>query len=236
MTAPKKQQKTFKIDDIIEVKPKTKNQRKAFDSFDKGRNLVLSGVAGAGKTLIALYLGTELVLDRSTPYEKLIIVRSVVPTRDIGFLPGTKEEKIDVYKAPYKSLFATIFNDKTAYDSLEKSGKVFFETTSFIRGLTFEDSVIIVDEFQNLNGHENDSVITRLGNNCRIIFAGDFYQSDFSREREKFGSMQFVSILRKSAYFDVIEFGLDDILRSDLVKDYLIAKENEKRNNPDIDW
>ena len=222
--------------DLIEIEAKTKSQKTAFDVFDEGKNLVLSGSAGTGKTFIAMHMALDEVLSPDSPYSRVIIIRSVVPTRDIGFLPGDREDKINVYKEPYKALCTELFQQKDAFKKLENK-KLIFETTSFIRGLTFDDSIIIVDEMQNLTGHECDTVITRLGVNCRIIFCGDYHQSDFTKANDKKGLIDFLRILRNSQYFEVVEFGWDDIIRSDLVRDYIMTKEMMKRTDEfQIDW
>lgn len=223
-------------DDLIEIEAETKAQEKAMDAFDKGQNLVLSGSAGTGKSFIAMHMAFDEVLNRNTPYDEVIIIRSVVPTRDIGFLPGNQDEKINIYQAPYKTLAGELFERKDAYEVLESNGKLKFETTSFIRGLTFDNAIIIVDEMQNMTGHELDTIITRLGQSCRIIFAGDYYQSDFTRSNDKRGLNDFLKILRNSQFFEVIEFGWEDILRSDIVRDYIMTKEMLKQSTLEIDW
>ena len=160
-----------KLEDLIEIKPITKNQVKAFDSWNEGENLVLAGSAGTGKTFIAMYLALRSSLEQSTPYYKVIVVRSIVATRDMGYLPGTKEEKVEPFEAPYKSICLELFDyDNAAYNKLINSHQMEFITTSFVRGTQLNNAIVIVDEMQNLNFHELDSVITRIGQNCRVIF------------------------------------------------------------------
>jgi len=225
-------QKTMKLklEDMTTVKPITANQKKVFAAYKRNQSLVLAGSAGTGKTFIALALALEDVLDRETEYEKVVIVRSVVPTRDIGFLPGTQEEKEDAYTAPYRSTCAELFEDSEAWTKLQTTGSVEFLSTSFIRGITINDAVIIVDEMQNLNFHELDSIITRVGRNCRFVMCGDYYQSDFDKDKEKNGILSFLSILEELNNFDVTEFGWQDIVRSDFVRDYIMTKELKKIN------
>ncbi len=214
-------------DDLFEFEPQTENQRKAYNAWDEGDNLVLSGTAGTGKTFVALYLALESMLEKGTPYDKVIIVRSVVPTRDVGFLPGSLEEKQEVFETPYKAISAELFGDSgpAFYNKMITANQLQFTTTSFIRGLTIDNAIVIVDEMQNLNFHELDSIITRIGNNCRIIFSGDYLQSDFKDPAEKNGLQQFLRIMEQMKYFSVITFGWKDIVRSDFLRDYIMTKE-----------
>ena len=214
-----------KYDDLIEFEPITENQKKACSLWDDGENLVLTGSAGTGKTYLAMALAMETVLERSGSYDQVIIVRSVVPVREIGFLPGKLEEKTAVFEAPYKAICTELFEDKAAWQKLTNAKQVTFETTSFIRGQTMNRAVIIVDEMQNLNFHELDSVTTRIGENCKIIFAGDYLQSDFERESDKLGIMKFLNIVERMTHFSTIQFGWDDIVRSGIVRDYIMTKE-----------
>lgn len=220
----------LKLDDLITVGPLTENQKTAFEAYKKdNKSLILHGSAGTGKTFISIYLALEQVLEKSNKqYNKLYVIRSVVPTRDIGYLPGDKQEKIEVYEDPYMSICAELFECKDAYEKLKQQGAIEFLPTSFVRGITFDNSIIIIDECQNLNFHELDSVITRIGKDCKILFCGDFYQTDFVRENEKQGLKKFIKILNHLPQFANIEFSCDDIVRSDLVKSYILAK-NELR-------
>jgi len=220
----------LKLDDLITVGPLTENQKAAFEAYKKdNKSLILHGSAGTGKTFISIYLALEQVLEKSNKqYNKLYVIRSVVPTRDIGYLPGDKQEKIEVYEDPYMSICAELFECKDAYEKLKQQGVIEFLPTSFVRGITFDNSIIIIDECQNLNFHELDSVITRIGKDCKILFCGDFYQTDFVRENEKQGLKKFIKILNHLPQFANIEFSCDDIVRSDLVKSYILAK-NELR-------
>lgn len=202
--------------ELYEIDPLTKNQLHAFES---DKNLVLCGSAGTGKTFISFYLAFDDIIKNI--YSRLILIRSAVSTRDIGFLPGTEEEKSRVYEEPYYAIAAEIFHRSDAYEVLKSKYLLEFMITSYIRGLTINDAVIIVDECQNMTLHELDSIITRVGQNCRIIFCGDFKQSDLKTN----GMHDFLRILRRMEEFDVIEFTVDDIVRSDFVKKYLIAKE-----------
>lgn len=206
-----------------EISPKTENQRRAFDGYYSGRHLMLHGMAGTGKTLLSLYLALKDI--EAGIYKKMVIVRSAVPTRDMGFMPGNLKEKGAVYEGPFMGACAHIYDRADAYEILKQWGVVQFSTTSFIRGITLDDTIIILDEIQNMKFHELDSVITRTGKNSRIIAIGDFKQSDLVRQDEKNGILDFLRVAQEMKSFDLIEFGYDDILRSPLVKEYLIVRD-----------
>lgn len=214
-------------DDLYEFEPQTENQKVAFDSWDEGDNLVLTGSAGTGKTFIALYLALEAMLEKTSPYDKVIIVRSAVPTREMGFIPGSVEEKQEVFETPYKAICAELFgtNGATFYNKMITANQLQFTTTSYIRGLTIDNAIVIIDEMQNLNFHELDSVITRIGNNCKVIFSGDYHQSDFKDPSERDGIQRFLRIIEQMRYFTVVTFGWKDIVRSDFLRDYIMTKE-----------
>ena len=218
-------QNSLRLESLLEYEPITDNQKLACDYWDDGFNLVLSGSAGTGKTFIAFNLALEDVLDKETVQEKLIVIRSIVPTRDIGYLPGDEDEKKRAYTNPYIGICQEILGATDAWEKLLESKKVYFESTSFIRGTTFQRTIIIVDEMQNLNFHELDSVMTRVGDHCRIIFCGDYLQSDFKHDDERDGVMKFLRIVDQLKYFSVVTFGWDDIVRSGLVRDYIMTKE-----------
>lgn len=213
-----------------DIKPITDSQIEAYEQWDKGRNLILSGAAGSGKTFIALYLALqELIKNRK---KRLVILRSVVPTRDIGFLPGTQEEKEAAYLTPYIGVISEIFkNNPTLFTSFLKNGTIEFLTTSYIRGITLKDAIVVVDEFQNCNFHELDSIITRIGKGSRVIFSGDYYQSDFTNRKEKEGIGEFLKIIESLKHFKKIEFTWKDCVRSGMVRDYLMTKEKMIEDN-----
>ncbi len=217
--------KKANFNDMFEFEPQTTNQRIAYDAWDDDDNLVLTGSAGTGKTFVAMYLAIEAVLTKETPYDRVVIVRSVVPTRDMGFLPGTIEEKKEVFETPYKAICNELFGDVNIYDRMIANNQLQFTTTSFIRGLTMDNAVVIVDEMQNLNFHELDSVITRVGTNCRVIFSGDYLQSDFKDPAERDGIQRFLRIIDQLKNFSVVSFNWHDIVRSDFLRDYIMTKE-----------
>jgi phosphate starvation-inducible PhoH-like protein len=215
---------------LLDIESITDNQKKLFDSYAEGKHLVAYGTAGTGKTFISLYNALADVLDESTPYERIYLVRSLVSTREIGFLPGDHEDKADIYQIPYKNMVKYMFqmpsdaDFEMLYGNLKAQETIKFWSTSFIRGTTLDNAIVIVDEFQNLNFHELDSIITRVGENSRIMFCGDASQTDLVKTNDRNGIHDFLNILRKMPSFDIIEFGIDDIVRSGLVKEYIIAK------------
>jgi phosphate starvation-inducible protein PhoH len=209
---------------IRRISPITDNQEKAFESFNYNKNMLLHGVAGTGKTFISLYLALKDTLDTRRGSQSVQIIRSVVPTRDMGFLPGNQKEKAKAYEEPYYSICNELFGRGDAYDILKQKKIIEFSTTSFIRGLTFNNTTVIVDECQNMSWHELDSVITRLGENSRIVFCGDFRQSDFRHNEDKSGIHDFMRVIKTMDSFDFVEFDQEDIVRSALVKEYIISK------------
>ena len=226
-----KRKKPINLDYIKKIEPLTDNQQVFFDSYKEDKNLVAYGCAGTGKTFITLYNALMDVLDPKSPYEKIYIVRSLVATREIGFLPGDHDDKSYLYQIPYKHMVKYMFQmpDDASFDmlygNLKAQDTIDFWSTSFIRGTTFDRAIIIVDEFQNLNFHELDSMITRIGQDSKIMFCGDATQTDLVKQNERNGIVDFLRILRNMPSFDIIEFGIDDIVRSGLVKEYIIAKQ-----------
>jgi predicted ribonuclease YlaK len=225
-----KRKKPINLDIMRAIEPLTDNQEQFFKDYKQDQNIVAYGCAGTGKTFIALYNALKDVLDERSPYEKIYIVRSLVATREIGFLPGDHEDKSSLYQIPYKNMVKYMFempddaSFEMLYGNLKTQGTISFWSTSFIRGTTLDNAIIIVDEFQNLNFHELDSIITRVGENSKIMFCGDATQSDLVKTNEKNGIIDFMRILRIMPSFNVIEFGAEDIVRSGLVKEYILAK------------
>ena len=217
---------------MVDIQPLTPAQDVVFEEYDNGKNLFLYGVAGSGKTFVSLYLALQDVLDERSPYEKVYMVRSLVSTREIGFLPGDHEDKSSLYQITYKNMVKYMFKmpDDTSfemlYGNLKNQGTISFWSTSFIRGTTLDNCIIIVDESQNLNFHELDSIITRVGQNTKIIFCGDVQQTDLVKTNEKNGVLNFMGILNNMEEFSMVEFKIDDIVRSGLIKSYLISKLN----------
>ena len=225
-----KRKKPINADMLRDIEPLTENQQKLFDSYTEGKNIIAYGAAGTGKTFITLYNALCDVLDPSTPYEKIYIVRSLVSTREIGFLPGDHEDKSTLYQIPYKNMVKYMFELPSAadfemlYGNLKAQETISFWSTSFIRGTTFDRAIIIVDEFQNLNFHELDSIMTRVGENTKIMFCGDATQTDLIKQNERNGIVDFMRVLRLMSSIDIIEFGVEDIVRSGLVKEFSLAK------------
>jgi len=229
-TKQMKRKKPLSSEYLVEIDPLTENQKKLFDSYKDQKNIVAYGCAGTGKTFISLYNAINEVLDERTPFEKIYLVRSLVATREIGFLPGTYDDKADIYQIPYKNMVKYMFqmpsdaDFEMLYGNLKSQETIKFWSTSFLRGTTLDNSIVIVDEFQNCTFHELDSIITRIGENSKIVFCGDATQSDLQKTNDRNGIVDFMSVLRKMPSFDIIEFGVDDIVRYGVVKEYIIAK------------
>ena len=215
---------------LISIKPITDNQKIVFETWKQKKNQFLFGCAGTGKTFISLYLELQDVMNLQTKYDKVVLVRSLIPTREIGFLPGDEEDKAALYQVPYANMVQFMFQQPNEqafnmlYDKLKQQGSLYFLSTSFLRGLTFDNSIIIVDECQNLNFHELDTIITRVGQDSKIVFCGDFGQSDLSKTNEKNGLHDFLRILEEMEEFNCVEFDIGDIVRSGFVRSYLIQK------------
>ena len=230
MSKLSKRKKPIGAELLLDIEPLTDNQRKLFESYDAGKHLVAHGVAGSGKTFLCLFKALQDVLSECTPYEKVYIVRSLVPTREIGFLPGSHDDKASLYQIPYKNMVKYMFqmpsdaDFEMLYGNLKAQETISFWSTSFIRGTTLDNCIIIVDELENLNFHELDSIITRVGENTKILFCGDASQSDLIRQNEKNGVVDFMKILRQMPSFDIIEFEVADVIRSGLIKEYIITK------------
>jgi len=229
-TRQMKRKKPLSAEYLVDIEPLTDNQRKLFDSYKDQKHIVAYGCAGTGKTFITLYNALKEVLDERTPFDKIYLVRSLVATREIGFLPGSYEDKSDIYQIPYKNMVKYMFQLSSdaefemLYGNLKSQETIKFWSTSFLRGTTLDSSIIIVDEFQNMSYHELDSIITRVGEDSKIMFCGDASQSDLQKTNERNGIVDFMTVLRKMPSFDIIEFGVEDIVRSGLVKEYIIAK------------
>ena len=233
MTAKqKKRRKPINNATMLPVEPITDNQKLFFDAWADGKMMYAYGVAGTGKTYIALYNALKDVLADNTPYEKIYLVRSLVPSREIGFLPGDHEDKSYLFQVPYKKMVQSMFmmpddnSYEMLYENLKQQETISFWSTSFIRGTTFDNAIVIVDECQNLNFHELDSIITRVGQDSKICFCGDAAQTDLIKSHERTGIIDFQRILSRMSEFSLVEFGIDDIVRSGLVKSYLINKIN----------
>jgi len=216
----------LRLDDLKTFAPLTNNQKIFFDAYKRGDYFVaLHGVAGTGKTFCALYKAIEEVMDKTNPFDKIIVVRSAVQSREMGHLPGDVNEKMEIYQQPYRQICDTLFGRKDAWDRLEEQGHIEFISTSFIRGMSFDDAIIIVDEMQNLTFEEIDTVMTRVGYRSKIIWCGDYRQTDLNKKKNDMsGILKFFDIAHHMGAFTRVEFTPDDIVRSSLVKDYILAK------------
>ena len=225
-----KKNKEINLSNLVTIKSITDNQKVVFDSWKKGKNQFLFGAAGTGKTFISLYLALRDVMDLKTSYDKVVLVRSLIPTREIGFLPGDEEDKAALYQVPYQNMVQFMFEMQNEqqlnnlFDNLKSQGTLYFLSTSFLRGLTFDNTIIIVDECQNLNFHELDTIITRVGQDSKIVFCGDFDQTDLVKQNERNGLHDFLRILEEMDEFNCTEFTIGDIVRSGFVRSYLINK------------
>lgn len=231
MTAKQmKRKKPINLDRLVDIQPVTENQKKLFDAYNEQKHLFVYGCAGTGKTFCSLYLALKDVLNEITPYDRVVVVRSLVATREIGFLPGDHEDKSSLYQIPYKNMVKYMFEMTSdaefemLYGNLKQQETIKFWSTSFLRGTTLDNCIVIVDEMQNLNFHELDSIITRVGEDSKIIFCGDATQSDLTRNNERDGIINFMKIIERMPEFDMVQFNVDDIVRSGLVKSYIVNK------------
>lgn len=220
---PKK--KRWTQHDLKSITPLTPTQQDFFYDFLEGKHVCAHGSAGTGKTFIALFLALNELLSRESPIDRIIIVRSAVPTRDVGFVPGTLEEKIALYELPYHSIFAELLGRPSSYSDMKEAGLVEFTTTSFVRGITWDNAVVVVDEGQNMTIHEINSIMTRMGEYSRVIFLGDLPQTDLRKKYEKTGMDMFLEIIKNMEHFSSVRFTHHDIVRSAFVKSWIMASE-----------
>lgn len=219
-------------DQLVEMKGVTKNQLEVFKQYAEGKNLFLYGPAGTGKTFVILYNAIKEVLDPKTNYNCIYIVRSLMPTRSIAFMPGDEQDKSSLYQVPYDNMLRLMFKLSSEeqfdmmYEELKKQGNISFLSTSFLRGITLDNAIVLVDECQNLNFHELDTIMTRVGQGSKIMFSGDFDQTDLRDNEEKAGLGQFIKIINEMKEFYSCEFDIGDIVRSGLVRSYIIQKYN----------
>lgn len=212
--------------DLKKIRPKTESQRMLMESFMNGNNVVASGYPGTGKTYLSLWLALHAILDNDSEYNKVVIVRSAVASREIGFLPGTKEEKMEPFEAPYKDILGDLIG-RNAYEDMRDAGKLEFMPTSYLRGLTWDNCVVIIDEIQNLSWMEIHTVITRLGKNSKLLVCGDQSQNDLEGKRfEESGMGKFLQVAAHISRIDIVNFVKEDVVRSGFVKEWIIAKED----------
>lgn len=211
------------IDSMFTIQSESDNQFLFLNNYHKYDVHLLLGLPGTGKSYLSLYRGIEDVLDKSSPYEKVVLIRSAVASRDIGFLPGNEEEKGSVYEKPYAKMASQLFDNRPdAYSRLKEQKHLEFELSSFLRGDTFDHCIIVVDEIQNMTYVELYTIITRVGVGSKIIFCGDKRQNDLGN---KSGLDKFVKVLdNMSSCHKVVFDNIDDIVRSGIVKEFIIAE------------
>lgn len=217
----------IKLDHLKTFEPLTENQRLFFEMYKGGAYFMgLFGSPGVGKTFLALYKAIEEVLDKTNSFKQIVVVRSLVQLREVGHLPGTLDEKQEIYELPYKEICTTLFGRPDAWDRLKEQGHARFISTTAIRGISIDDAIIIVDENQNLNWSEVNTIITRCGHRSKIIFCGDFKQTDLIKNnRDQSAFHSFREVARNMKAFQEIYFTPDDIVRSSLVKDWIVSCE-----------
>lgn len=219
--------KNWSRHDLKHIKALTYPQGEMIRSYFEGQNIVAHGSAGTGKTYIGLYLALSDLLEPEAEIDKIIIIRSAVPTRDQGFLPGTEEEKAAAYESPYAPIFADLMGRTNTYADMKEAGKVVFETTTFLRGITFDNAVIVVDECQSMTFHEINTIMTRLGPTSKIIMCGDLPQTDLNKKHETSGMAKALRITERMGRFTNVHYTRDDIVRSEFVKSWIIAAEDD---------
>lgn len=218
------QQTALDLTHLDTIQPKTEKQQLFFDLYKTGNKFInLHGIAGTGKTFISVYKALEEVLEPSSRYKKVLIVRTAVQSRDQGFLPGNIKEKMEAYTEPYKQICTTLFHRKDAWTKLVNQGVIEFVSTSFLRGMTYDNCIIIFDEVQNGNFEEINTVVTRLGNHSKIMFCGDYRQTDLTKNGDRSGIMKFIRAIDKMKSADTVEFGINDIVRNPIIKEWIIA-------------
>jgi len=224
---PKTKRKSWSIHDLVSIRAQTENQQRVLDLFYQDKHLALTGCAGTGKTFLASYLACNSVLDPHCEISRIIIVRSAVQSRDVGFLPGTLEEKLAQYEIPYRDTFAYLLRRPSSYDDMKEAGLVEFVSTSFLRGLTFDNAFIIFDECQNAEFRELNTVLTRMGRNSRVIMIGDTAQTDLDKRKYQSGLMQFLDVAQTMDCFGMIDFQIPDIVRSGFAREWIQACYNK---------
>lgn len=224
----RKSPSTHQPDSSLRLKkiiPLTAAQKDVFQAYGEGKHLFLHGSAGTGKTFIALALALKDVLAGTTLYKKIIVVRSSVPSRDIGFLPGSLEDKIAIYSLPYRTMLNELFGRGDGWEMTSRKGLLEIVSTSFLRGMTFSNCILIFDEVQNATYEEGKTVITRVGENCRVILSGDERQCDLYRSRSDVSGIRCLTeIVKRMPSFHLVEFGVKDVVRSGVCREFLLAE------------
>jgi len=213
--------------DLRDIRPRTERQRDAIRSYLEGNDIAMLGTAGTGKSLVALYLAAHSLTDERQAIEQIIVIRAPVPAIDQGFLPGDLDEKQAVYEDPYPPLLAKLFGPATTYEKMKAAGKLVFRTPSYLRGVTFDNAVVVLEEVQNCAFEHIDTVMTRLGENSRIIVTGDTRQMDLNRTHGyASGIRDFIQVSRDMNDFEIVEFNKHDIVRGPRVRSWITACES----------
>ena len=227
------QRKTWSRHDIKHLTPLTPTQRDMIHEFVNGNNVIAYGSAGTGKSFLSIYLALSEVFRHDSDFNKIIIVRSAVQTREMGHTPGTAEEKAAMYELPYAPIFSELIGRKSTYQDMKSAGVIEFHTTSFVRGVTWDDAIVIVDEVQSMSFHEINTIMTRLGTNSRIILCGDIKQNDLRyRKGDTSGMPKLLSVAKRMKQVSLVQFTKDDIVRSAFVKSWICAIEEDDEDNP----
>jgi phosphate starvation-inducible protein PhoH and related proteins len=144
-------------------------------------------------------------------------------TDDFIVTHNTMDEKIEVYETPYRDMFSFLFGGMpTCYNNFKDRNKVHFMPTSFLRGQTWDNAIVVIDEAQNMNFHEINTVMTRIGHNSKVIIVGDSKQTDlYKTSRDSSYMTELERVLRNNKFFDIIHFNKHDIVRSDFVKSWI---------------
>lgn len=214
--------------DLKLIKPMTENQKKLETAYQNGQHVINIGSAGTGKTYFSLALALKTLLEEKNGYNRIIIVRSAVQTRDQGFMPGSLSEKMGYYETPYMDITNDLLGRGDAYSTLKQKGMIQFMSTSFVRGLTFDNAIILVDEVQNMTYEEIRSVITRVGENSKVVICGDTRQDDLRNGKNRLdrsGLVDFLKVTEEMSKFTITKFGTADIVRSGIVKQFIIEEE-----------
>jgi phosphate starvation-inducible PhoH-like protein len=201
------------------IQPKNMAQQIYLEAIERSDVVFGIGSAGTGKTYVAASYAAEKLYYRET--SKIIVTRpNVEASRSLGFLPGELEEKYAPYLEPFEGVFIRAFG-KSLYELFKKRGQIDPRPLGFMRGATFDDAIVLVDECQNMTEKEFKLLLTRIGHNSKVIFSGDSRQVDIPDS----GLMSTIQRLQYIPSIEVVEFYPSDIVRSDLCKQIILEYE-----------